>query len=242
MPFVQQAYVHSILMLFSPDFPRLSNNSKSHAGPTQLLRTPKTRRDLRYQTNAAVRHISSHYSQSKSESIAFILRLAHLAEVSYSRAEIESFETQKLREEFAGKKAARTDHRILSKARIITGAEVVRLKKEREEKDALILQRKQAREKNGKPKGRTGSKSKKHDGMGRVRFVIEEDGEADEEEDFQDRESEVETESSSDVEMEFVTPQTGRTRHPILSPISTPLHPNKRLPDRALSMQLRSRK
>lgn len=56
-------------------------------------------------------------------------------------------------------------------------------------------------------------------------------------------ENELEEESSSDKATEFVTPQTARTQHPILSPIhSTPSNPNRRLPDRALSMQLRTRK
>ena len=63
-----------------------------------------------------------------------------MAEASYSRAEIESIEAQKLQEAFAGKKAAKTDRRVLSKARIITGADVVRLKKEREDEEALAAQ------------------------------------------------------------------------------------------------------
>lgn len=55
--------------------------------------------------------------------------------------------------------------------------------------------------------------------------------------------NELEGESSSDEVTELVTPQTARAQHPISSPIlSTPSNPSRHLPDRALSMQLHSRK
>ena len=65
--------------------------------------------------------------------------MAYLVEASYSRAEIQSVQLEKLRETWAGKKATKSDCQILSKARIITGADVIRLKKEREDWEAVTI-------------------------------------------------------------------------------------------------------
>ncbi|KAG0137914.1 hypothetical protein HOY82DRAFT_588848 [Tuber indicum] len=216
----------------------LDDNSLSITNP--VFRTPKTKCDLRYQTTAAIKLVSSKESSTKTDTIAFILLLAHLAEASYLRAEIENIETEKLRATFAGRKAAKTDRRVLSKARIITGADVVRLKKEREDREALAYERKRARTQRASAKGVTEAKGQRKAGRKQVHFAFEEE---EEREAYRDEEYETEAESLSDDAAVFVTPQTGRTRYPILSPIlSTPSNPNRRLPDRALSMQLRTRR
>ena len=49
-----------------------------------------------YQTTAAIKLVSPKTLSKQKETIAFILQLAHLAEASYSRAEIEAIEAQKL--------------------------------------------------------------------------------------------------------------------------------------------------
>lgn len=144
-PFNPNAVLTRFPSIKSPSSLSFLDDKSTSLATDPILRTPKTRRDLRYQTTAAIKLVSSKVPSTKADTISFILRLSHLAEASYSRAEIESIEAQKLREAFAGKKAAKTDRRVLSKARIITGADVVRLKKEQDDREALALQRKQAR-------------------------------------------------------------------------------------------------
>ncbi|KAG0128230.1 hypothetical protein HOY82DRAFT_612163 [Tuber indicum] len=198
----------------------LDDNSLSTTNP--VLRTPKTRRDLRYQTTAAIKLVSSKESSTKTDTIAFILRLAHLAEASYLRAKIENIETEKLQAIFAGRKAAKTD------------------RCEREDREVLAYEKKRARMQRASAKGVTEAKGKRKAGRKQVHFAFEEE---EEREAYRDEEYETKAESLSDDAAVFVTPQTGHTRYPILSPtLSTPSNPNRRLPDHALSMQLRTRK
>ena len=206
-------------------------------GATEIWRTPKTRRDLRRQTNAAVRFVSQETNRKPGETIAVILRLAHLAEASLARADIEAFQTKLLREEFAGKKAAKTDRRVLSKAQIVTGTDVDRLQKERDEKATKRAERLQKRKEKEKAKdqkaaGELPKKEKK-----KVQFV-EENGNLTE----AGESNQAEEDTFLDID-DFLTPQTGRARHPIQSPLlSTMDNPNRRLPDCALTMRLRTRK
>jgi hypothetical protein len=74
---------------------------------------------------------------------AVILRLSHLAEASLSEAEIAKLQLRELRVKYEGKKAAKTDRRIISKAQVITGAEIMRLEEEMERKDSMCLVKKE---------------------------------------------------------------------------------------------------
>lgn len=171
-PFNPNAVLTRLPSIKSPPSLSFLNDNSTSLATNPILRTPKTRRDLRHQTTAAIKLVSSKAPSTKPDTIAFILRLSHLAQASYSRAEIESIEAQKLREAFAGKKAAITDRRVLSKARIITGADVVRLKKEREDREALALQRKHARSQKATTTGKPEAKSKSNVGQKQVHFAI----------------------------------------------------------------------
>ena len=103
--------------------------------PHAVFRTPRNRYQLRKQTAAAIKFASQPPSLASSTTkakayLSVILRLADLAERALTAAEIAKIETQRLREGYEGKKAAKADRRVLSKARIITGAEVIRLQAE----------------------------------------------------------------------------------------------------------------
>jgi hypothetical protein len=233
-PFNPNAVLTRLPMVKSPPQPISSDTGQ--ASMSKIFTTPKTRRDLRLQTNAAVKFVSQDKEQKGKETIAVILRLAHLAEAALTRADLESFQVKMLQKEFAGKKAARTDLRVLSKARIITGADVLRLKKEREEKEALQKERKRKKEEKLKNNLLIGAQVASRKRGKQVKFAEPEEVSCGEQ-------SEIEEEDSFiDIE-EFLTPQTGRFRHPIQSPIlSTTENPNPRLPDRPLTMRLRTRK
>jgi hypothetical protein len=216
--------------------PPMTISPASSEGDPRIFTTPKTRRDLRTQTNAAVKFVSQANQKKEKETIAVILRLAHLAEAALTRADLESFQVKKLQKEFAGKKAARKDLRVLSKARVITGADIIRLKKERDEKDALKEEKRLKREEKARKKSQMALEGNSKKGRKKVQFIEPEEISCEE---F----SEVEEEDSFlDID-NFLTPQTGRCRHPIQSPIlSTTENPNSRLPDRPLTMRLRTRK
>lgn len=116
-----------------------------------ILKTPKNRRDLRQQTQAAVRLVTENNHLAKSHNtntataasntIAVILRLSHLAEKALSQSQISAIQTDSIRQAYAGKKAAKTDRRVISTARVITGADIMRLRQEREEKDRKKAER-----------------------------------------------------------------------------------------------------
>jgi hypothetical protein len=72
--------------------------------------------------------------QDSEEYKAVILMLAHLAEVSLSEAEIAKLQLREMRMKCEGKRAVKSDRRVLSKAQVITGADIIRLKEELERK------------------------------------------------------------------------------------------------------------
>ncbi|KAH0602245.1 uncharacterized protein H6S33_009886 [Morchella sextelata] len=108
------------------------------------LSTPKNRRELRQQTHFAL-HPEAHLKVGLAESkpilnqtdySAIILRLSHLAEESLTQADIAKIQLRDLRVKYEGKRAVRADRRVLSKAQVITGAEIIRLKNALEKKEA----------------------------------------------------------------------------------------------------------
>lgn len=116
-------------------------------GSTVLLQkqlsTPKNRRELRQQTQFAL-HPEANLKIGPAESkpilnptdySAIILRLSHLAEEALTQADIAKIQLQDLRVKYEGKRAIRADRRVLSKAQVITGAEIIRLKNALEKKE-----------------------------------------------------------------------------------------------------------
>lgn len=103
--------------------------------PHAIFQTPRNRHQLRKQTAAAIKFayqppsLASSATKAKAY-LSVILRLTDLAERALTAAEIAKIETQRLQEGYEGKKAAKADRRVLSKARIITGADVIRLRAE----------------------------------------------------------------------------------------------------------------
>ena len=111
--------------------------------PQAIFSTPGNRRQLRQQALAALQFAkpspSARSSLSSSERevyLAVVLWLSDLAEQALTVAELAKIETQQLHEGYRGKKMAKANKRLISKARLITGADVIRIRNERQAKDA----------------------------------------------------------------------------------------------------------
>jgi hypothetical protein len=74
--------------------------------------------------------------------IAVVERYGHTAQTALATAEIRGIELADVRRQYGGKKAAVTDKRVISKARVINGADLIRKREEREEADRLKEEKK----------------------------------------------------------------------------------------------------
>jgi hypothetical protein len=68
--------------------------------------------------------------------ISVLRSFAHVAETALSTAE-----TEDIRRRYASRVAAKTDSRVISKARVITGKEVMKLQEQRNQKDKLATEK-----------------------------------------------------------------------------------------------------
>ena len=165
-----------------------------------------------------------------------MLCLADLTECALTEVEIAKAEAQKLREGYEGKRAAKADRRVLSKACIITGKDIIRLREERKAHDQSKPNQQPTKKKKAPspPSAPAGSSS----GCSAPRVQILDTPEVIE---FHDPSSGSEDGyQSSDLSD---TPALSSSHHPILSPrLSSPTNPNRRLPDHPLEMRLRSRR
>jgi hypothetical protein len=158
---IESAWRKTGIYPFNPDEVLANLVPVSRADPatpsctSTILRTPKNRHQLRQQTLAAVQKVATGNSSTE-DTIALVFRLSHLAETALTAAEIEKITTHDLRTRYAGKKAAQTDKRVLSKARAITGKTIAHLRKERIAKDEENARKAAARGKRAsKPKPAT---------------------------------------------------------------------------------------
>lgn len=150
-------------------------------------------------------------------------------------AELAKIETQQLRQGYQGKRMAKADKRVISKARVITGAEIIRLRGEREARDTE----------------KAGRAEKKTKPVGKEKEVCQEAGDSSgalmEDLSVALEEVELSDEPGSPEDSwldigDFSTPVKEHASHPRLAPkLNTPANPNRRLPDRPLAMHLRSR-
>jgi len=124
---------------------------RSVSSAKKVLKTPQKSRDIRQQFLSAIDQIKSGNEES---TIATLRRFAHTAETALHIAEIKSIELADVRREYAGKKAATTGRRVITKARVIDGASVKKIKEEREEQDRVKAQRAEARIKTARTKGK----------------------------------------------------------------------------------------
>lgn len=95
------------------------------------MKTPRTRRDLRQQTQFALRNPQKHST--------IVLKLSHAVEEAMIEAEIAKLQLQDLRLKYEGKRALKSDRRVLSKAQVITGAEVIALRETIQKKEIAKL-------------------------------------------------------------------------------------------------------
>ena len=204
--------------------------------PTAIFATPRNRHQLRQQAIAATSFFPSSPASSRESYLAVVLRLADLTERALTEVEIAKAETQRLREGYEGKRAVKADRRVLSKARIITGEDIIRLRKEKETQDQKKPKKQPLKKEKPLPPPTTPPASSSALHTSRVQIV-----DTPEVIELHDTLSESEEGyESSDL---FDTQPSTPSHHPILSPIlNTPANPNRRLPDRPLEMRLRSRR
>ncbi|RPA95507.1 DDE-domain-containing protein [Choiromyces venosus 120613-1] len=99
--------------------------------PTTIFTTPRNHHQLRQQALAATSFFPLSPKSSRESYLAVVLRLADLTECALTEVEIAKAETQQLQEGYEGKRTIKADRRVLSKARIITGEDIIRLQEER---------------------------------------------------------------------------------------------------------------
>ena len=112
--------------------------TESDTDMSQLLKTPRKNTSVRAQTQIAEEAI---LRGDKETALAVVRRFGHTTQVTLSTAEIRGVELADIHRQYAGKKAATTDRRVLTKARVIDGGTLMKLRDKREEADRLKAER-----------------------------------------------------------------------------------------------------
>jgi len=94
-------------------------------------KTPYKSRDVRQQTQLAIEALRQ--TGDVNVAIAVVKRYSHTTQTALATAEIRGIELADVRRQYGGKKAAVTDRRVISKARVINGADLIRKMDERQE-------------------------------------------------------------------------------------------------------------
>lgn len=128
---IQSAFRATCIVPFNPNkvLAKVTKVTKTTTPncPTAIFTTPRNRHQLRQQALAATSFFPSSPTSSRESYLAVVLRLADLTERALTEVEIAKAEAQRLREGYEGKRAAKADRRVLSKARLITGEDIIRL-------------------------------------------------------------------------------------------------------------------
>ena len=114
----------------------MNKQKKSVSSAKKVLKTSQKSRDIRQQFLFAIDQIKS----GNDESAMATFRFARTAYI----AESKRIELADVRRGYAAKKAVTTDRRVITKARVIDGASVKRIKEEREKQDRVKAQRAEA--------------------------------------------------------------------------------------------------
>ncbi|KAF8543193.1 hypothetical protein BDD12DRAFT_875015 [Trichophaea hybrida] len=156
--------------------------------------------------------------------IAAVRHVAHTAETAISTAQIKPIESEDIKKRDKGKTTAKTDRQVITKARVITAEDEIKLRNVKLEKEGMAIERASAK----KVWQATGTAPKQHQRkkpVAQVTIMITGDNEQISSPDY----------SESERTNIFQTP----FRHPIVPPIlNSPSNPNPRLPDRPLEMTL----
>jgi hypothetical protein len=91
------------------------------------LKTPHNRRDLRQHTQLAINHIKECLSGDTTSAIATLCHFTHTAETALTTAQIKTIEAEDIKKRYKGKTATKTNHRVITKACVITAEEVMKL-------------------------------------------------------------------------------------------------------------------
>jgi len=204
--------------------------------PTAIFTIPRNRHQLRQQALAPTSFVPSSPTSSRESYLAVVLRLADLTERALTEVEIAKAEAQRLREGYEGKRAVKADRWVLSKACIITGEDIIRLREERQAKDLRRPNPRPTKKTNPLPPPSTPAVCSLEHQVARVQIV-------DTPEVIQLHDTSSESEDSYESSDYSDTPAPTLSHHPILSPVlNTPANPNRRLPNPPLEMRLRSRR
>ena len=117
VPFNPRAVLGTTIRSTKPP-PATATNSESFF----LDKTPYTKCQLRQQTNRALTFIKT---ATPGQLCKLILRFSHAVEYGLTTAEIAVTDMQRLRKEIKEIKPGQRDQRVVSKARVVTGEEVV---------------------------------------------------------------------------------------------------------------------
>lgn len=102
------------------------------------LKTPRKSTAVLIQTQIAEEAIAT---GDVDTALTVIWRFDRTAQTALSTAEILVIELAEIRRQYGGKKAAKTDRRVLTRARVIDGAVLMKLRDQREEADHLNADR-----------------------------------------------------------------------------------------------------
>ena len=123
-----------------PFFPRMILPKKDRTYPVNtvagtffpLNKIPYTKCPLRRQTNQALSFVKT---ASPGQICDLILRFSHTAEYNLTATDIATSEMQRLRAEFKIAKDVKKDRRVISRARVITGADALKAMRKAGEKN-----------------------------------------------------------------------------------------------------------
>jgi len=90
---------------------------------------------VRQQTQLAIEALRQ--SGDVNVAIAVVKRYGHTTQTALVTTEVRGIELADVRRQYGGKKVAVTDRRVISKARVINGADLIRKMDERQEVDRL---------------------------------------------------------------------------------------------------------
>jgi len=112
-----------------------ATSSQPSADILAQLKTPRKSRDVHQQTQLAIEVLRQ--TGDVNITIAVVERYGHTAQTALATAEIQGIELADVHQQYGGKKVAVTNRRVITKACVIKGADLIRMIDERVEADRL---------------------------------------------------------------------------------------------------------
>ncbi|KAF8533135.1 hypothetical protein BDD12DRAFT_900210 [Trichophaea hybrida] len=86
-------------------------------------------------------HVTVTLEKYRGKAIAALRRFANTAQTALSTAQIKTIVAEDIKKRYNGKTAAKTDRRVITKARMITAEEVIKLRNAKLEKERLAYEK-----------------------------------------------------------------------------------------------------